>query len=205
MAVLLSIMVLVTGASSPRSCPKDMVPTGVNTCIDRREWQNPSTGKPLIGASALPELEYADISATTLCASVGKRVCERDEWVNACSRGEKYPYGDKWSPGECNDDKWWKTVDEAKVARRDPKELARLDGTEPSGSHPECESPSGAMDMVGNVEEWVRCPGTKYGYCLVGGYWASRGSKACDSAIVTHAPRWHYYETGFRCCTEMRP
>ena len=183
-----------------------MVPTGMGTCIDVHEWQNPKTGRPLIGASALPELEEDSIdeSADTLCRSAGKRTCTRDEWVSACSAGEKFPYGSKYVPGECNDDKWWKTVDETKVARRDPKELSRLDGSEPSGSHPECESPSGAMDMVGNVEEWVRCPEGKFGWCLVGGYWASHGSKSCDSAIVIHAPRWHYYQTGFRCCSEMR-
>jgi formylglycine-generating enzyme required for sulfatase activity len=178
-----------------------MVPTGKNSCIDKREWAGPN-GKPLIGASALPELEElaVDQSAETLCASVGKRVCYREEWVSACSRGERFPYGDEYEPGACNDARWWKTVDEAKVARRDKTELSRLDGSEPSGAHPECTSPSGAMDMVGNVEEWVRCSEAKLGYCLVGGFWTSRGSRSCDSAIVTHAPRWHYYQTGFRCC-----
>lgn len=201
---LSTALLLLVGASSPQSCREGMVPTGKNTCIDRREWQNKKTGRPLIGASALPELEYEDVSAETLCASVRKRICYHEEWVSACSRGERFPYGDEYTPGECNDAKWWKTVDETKVARRDPKELARLDGTEPSGSRPECRSPSGAMDMVGNVEEWVRCDGTKFGYCLVGGYWTSRGSRSCDSAITSHAPRWHYYQTGFRCCSEMR-
>jgi formylglycine-generating enzyme required for sulfatase activity len=182
-----------------------MVPTGAGTCIDRVEWQRPN-GKPLISASALPELEEGapDLSADTLCRSVGKRTCERAEWVSACSAGERFPYGDKYEPGKCNDDKPWKTIDEARVAHRDPKELARLDGSEPPGAYRECKSPSGAVDMVGNVEEWVRCPEGAFGWCLVGGYWASRGLRSCKSAITVHAPRWHYAATGLRCCAEMK-
>lgn len=192
-----------TLASSPRSCPPDMVSTGVGTCIDRTEWRRPD-GKPLIGASALPELEEGapDVSADTLCRSVGKRTCERREWRSACSRGTRFPYGDKYEPGVCNDNKPWKgPIDEAKVAHRDPKELARLDGSEPPGA---CPSPSGAVDMVGNVEEWVRCREGRFGWCLVGGYWASNGLRSCDSAIIVHAPRWHFTSTGMRCCTEVR-
>ena len=205
-AFFLSIFsMLLLGSSSSGGCPPGMAPTGMHTCIDQREWPGPH-GHPLVGASALPEPDAKeDVSADTLCRSVGKRVCERDEWVSACSHGERYPYGDRYEPGACNDTRWWKTVDEAKVAHRDPHELARLDGTEPSGAHPECRSPSGALDMVGNVEEWVRCPEGQFGWCLVGGYWASHGSRSCESAIVKHAPRWHYYQTGFRCCSSEAP
>jgi hypothetical protein len=186
-------------AAAPK-CPADMVETGVKTCIDRHEWARPD-GRPLLGVSGLPEPDAdVDLSLDTLCHSVGKRVCEREEWASACSHGEPYPYGGKYEPGRCNDEKWWKTVDEAKVAHRDPKELERLDGSEPAGSRPGCQSPSGAVDMVGNAEEWVRCREGKFGWCLVGGYWASRGSRTCESAILTHAPRWHYYQSSGRCC-----
>jgi formylglycine-generating enzyme required for sulfatase activity len=191
-------------ASSPPSrCPPDMVPTGTGTCIDRREWPSGEDHRPLVGASGLPEPELpVDESADTLCRSAGKRVCERDEWMSACSRGEKYPYGDRYAPGSCNDARSWKDVDEAKVAHRDRREIERLNGSEPSGARAECRSPSGAFDMVGNVEEWVRCREGTFGWCLVGGYWASQGAKTCSSAILKHAPRWHYYQTGFRCCSE---
>lgn len=191
-----------TRDAQPGRCPLDMVSTGVGTCIDRLEWRRPD-GRPLVGASGLPEPDAReDLSADTACRSIGKRVCEREEWAAACSAGEKYPYGERYTPGVCNDARRWKTVDEARVAHRDPRELDRLDGSDLAGSHPECRSPSGAMDMVGNVEEWVRCREGKYGWCLVGGYWASRGARSCASAILTHAPRWHYYQTGFRCCSD---
>ena len=196
---------LVAGSSAP-GCPQDMVPTSPASgiCIDRSEWTLPN-GRPLVGASALPEPDAkVDLSADTLCRSVGKRVCEREEWVLACSRGDRFPYGNKYEPGACNDGKWWKSVDEAKVAHLDRKELARLDGSEPPGSRKDCQSPAGALDMVGNVEEWVRCREGRFGWCLVGGYWASQGSRTCESGILIHAPRWHYYQTGFRCCTDAR-
>lgn len=203
--ILLSFSALLVGAASDPGCPAGMTPTGVHTCIDVKEWAGPS-GKPLLGVSGLPEPDAKeDVSLDTLCRSVGKRVCEREEWVSACAHGEKFPYGDKYVPGACNDGRAWKQVDEAKVAHRDPKELARLDGSEPGGSRPECRSPSGAFDMVGNVEEWVRCREGEYGWCLVGGYWASQGARTCASAIIKHAPRWHYYQSGGRCCSgELR-
>jgi formylglycine-generating enzyme required for sulfatase activity len=185
------------------SCPSRMVPTGQGTCIDQFEW--PGDGrKPVLGASALPETEAPrGVDADTVCRSVGKRVCEREEWVSACLGPDAtpFPYGGHYEAKACNDARWWKTVDEVKIARRDKQELARLDGSEPGGSRPECRSPTGAFDMVGNVEEWVRCSEGEYGWCLVGGYWASRGSRSCKSAITKHAPRWHYYQTGFRCCS----
>jgi formylglycine-generating enzyme required for sulfatase activity len=195
---------LMPAQAAPSRCPVDMVETGVGTCIDQQEWPG-QDGRPLVGASGLPEIEHEiDLSADTLCRSVGKRVCEREEWMSACSRGVKFPYGDRYEPGLCNDEKHWKEVDEAKVAHRDPKELDRLNGSEPSGSRPECRSPSGAFDMVGNVEEWVRCREGKFGWCLVGGYWASQGARTCESAILVHAPRWHYYQSGTRCCSGER-
>lgn len=208
--LLFLFALLLVGSAPSKGCPFGMVPTGTGTCIDKAEWPAPpragssTSGRPLIGASGLPETDTTDISADTLCRSVGKRVCERREWVSACSRGQKFPYGDTYAPGECNDDKQWKNVDEARVARRDPGELGRLDGSEPPGSHPECESWAGVVDMVGNVEEWVTCPEGEFGWCLVGGYWASQGTRSCESAVKIHSPRWHYYQTGFRCCAEER-
>lgn len=190
------------GSTSAHSCPTDMAPTGGGTCIDRHEWSRPD-GRPLVGASALPEPDMPDLSADTLCRSAGKRVCEREEWQRACSERVRFPYGEQHEPGRCNDEKQWKSVDEAKVAHRDRAEFARLDGSEKVGSRDGCASPSGAFDMIGNVEEWVRCREGRFGWCLVGGYWASRGSRTCESAVLIHAPRWHYYQTGFRCCSEM--
>lgn len=200
--LLVPLFCLTAGGAPARGCPREMVPTGVGTCIDREEWHDPQTRRPLIGVSAVPEREHPQVpSLVEHCRSVGKRTCDRQEWVSACSGGEhRYPYGDEWEPGACNDNRVWKTVDEVKVARRDPREMARLDESEPVGSKSECRSPSGAFDMVGNAEEWVRCSEGRFGWCLAGGYWASWGSKTCSSAVRVHAPNWHFAATGGRCC-----
>lgn len=128
--------------------------------------------------------------AETLCASVGKRVCRRREWVSAC-HGVEAP--------SCNTDKRHIGVDEEKVYERNVTEMRRLDQSEPSGTRAQCRSEAGAYDMVGNAEEWVKCPGYgQYGWCLMGRHWADR--RSCTYTVTKHAPRWHYYETGFRCC-----
>lgn len=202
---------LLGGAPSLR-CPPDMVRLE-RSCIDRYEWPNVEGEKPLLAASAVPETE--DIQAgivmdgESLCASVGKRLCYEDEWVSACEGvgGTKYPFGSKvprYTPGDntglCNYDKRFRDVDERKVFLRDDNELKRLDQSEPAGSRPACISAVGAVDMMGSAEEWVRT--RDGGYVLAGRFWAEPW--ACHSMARTHAPNWHYYESGFRCCIDLK-
>lgn len=203
------------GSKTPE-CPSDMVPTGLGSCIDRFEWPNQKGVKPLIGVSGIAErvdLEAGRVmDAERLCASVGKRVCRRYEWVTACQgpNRTKYPFGSKipkYSPDEqnglCNYDKWFRRVDEYKVSIRDPGEMKRLDQSEPSGSRETCQSASGAYDMMGNAEEWVKCPDLGVDdWCLMGRYWSS--PQPCQFTITKHSPRWHYYESGFRCCLSLK-
>lgn len=113
-----------------------------------------------------------------------------------------YPYGDVYDAEACNTGARWKEVNAEKVAKRDKRELSKLDQSSPAGSFERCVSPAGAYDMVGNAEEWVHCDSGEYGWCLVGGFWATKAA-TCFYAITTHAPLWHYYETGFRCCYDM--
>lgn len=203
-----------THAATVDECPVGTVPVDAAVCIDRYEWPNVHGERPLIGASAEPEerdVERGETwDAVALCASVGKRVCTLREWVGACrgDGGARYPWGDRlprFTPGEralpCNADRRHRGVrSEVAIYRRDPVEFARLDQREPSGAR-DCVSASGAVDMVGNVEEWVRCPGVgRYGWCLMGRFWAE--PRSCEYAVTVHAPRWHYYNTGFRCCLD---
>ena len=213
--VLLSIGALGWAPGELGSCPSGMVPSGMGrSCIDRYEWPNRRGVKPLVGVSGVPEQEDLAagrvMDAQRLCASVGKRVCLRDEWIAAC-RGEaysKYPFGNevpRYNPedqnGLCNYDKWYRSPDEYKVATRDPHEMRRLDQSDPAGKRETCRSASGAYDMMGNAEEWVRCPGLgEQGWCLMGRYWSS--PQACGYTITKHSPKWHYYESGFRCCKD---
>lgn len=205
-------VVALSGRGSQAECRDRMVRTGTGACIDVYEWPNALGARPLLGASALPEVRDAKRGevwdADGLCRSVGKRVCDRDEWVTACldrsgSRRSWDGASARRAPHPCNTDKKHRAANEKKVHARDAAEMARLDQSEPSGSRETCVSASGARDMIGNVEEWVRCPGIgAAGWCLMGRFWAQRVD--CRHTVATHHPRWHYYETGFRCCADQR-
>lgn len=190
--------------SQNAQCPSDMVVAREGVCIDRYEWPNKKGVRPLVYASGTDDPRYENdpiTEAELLCATVKKRVCTKNEWQYAC--GDKYPYGVTFEPGACNTDKTFRKVDEYKVDHYDKKELERLDQSAPAGSYPGCRSPSGAYDMVGNAEEWVRCSEGLYGWCLMGRYWADPKS-SCTYVVTKHHPRWHFYETGFRCCKDMK-
>lgn len=187
-----------------------MVLARPGVCIDRYEWPNKKHQKPRLAQSAVQYVNGPLESAEDFCAYYGKRSCTRAEWMDACrsADGGDFPYGKKYKAGACNVDKRWRSVDPYKVMVRQEQELSRLDQSEPSGAYEECVSASGAVDMVGNAEEWVRCdrgqPDLVLGgrWCLVGGYWADTRS-SCSYVITKHAPDWHYYETGFRCCLDL--
>ena len=203
---------MVTLGSDFGECPADMVQVSDTVCIDRFEWPNRKGQRPLIAASAVAETEDLEagliMDGERLCKQRNKRLCYVDEWVSACLGPEdaKFPFGNtlpRYAPGDnsglCNYDKRFRNVDEYKVFKRDRDELSRLNQSEPSGSRQSCVSSSGAYDMMGNVEEWVR---TRSGsYALAGRFWAEPWS--CYSLSYLHAPNWHYYQSGFRCCLDI--
>lgn len=202
--LLLICACLLLAPTQKAECPTDMVVARPGVCIDRYEYSAREDGRPSLAMSGITEEPGPIYDAWTLCALKGKRTCTRREWMDACRgpAGSNLPYGGtKPQPGKCNTDKQWRDVNQSKVARRDARELDRLDQSEPSGSFSECVSLSGAYDMVGNAEEWVRCDAGVDGWCLVGGYWADARS-SCSYVITKHAADWHYYETGFRCCKD---
>lgn len=219
---LLSAALLVSLSSGPDGttnppCPPDMVGVpGGRSCIDRYEWPNKAGQAPAVGLSGLPE--FADVEAgrtmdaESLCASVGKRVCGLTEWNASCRGPERsrYPFGESLPDprattadnAPCNYAQTYTKPDEKKVYLRDPAEMTRLDRRDPSGARG-CVSASGAEDMMGNVEEWVRCSEkiSPSGWCLAGRFWSE--PRSCGRVVAHHDPRWHFYETGTRCCKDM--
>lgn len=203
------------------SCPEDMVLThDEKSCIDIYEWPNVKGQKPLLGLSATPSdsdiKKGVMMNAKDLCASVGKRMCSLDEWVSSCKGkgGSDYPFGQKLpkikpTPDEakCNYAQEFKKPDEYKVWLRDEEEMERLNQSDPAGSR-KCVSRTGAEDMMGNAEEWIVCPSylstsCKDGicYCLAGRYWSDPAM--CHRVVTSHAPDWHYYQSGTRCCLSL--
>ena len=215
--ILAAILVCTSGASTniiKHACPPDMVRATKNVCIDRFEWPNIPGEKPLLGISGVAEPQDEEkgilMNAEDLCRSVGKRVCKAKEWIAACEGAQKnkYPFGDKlpkYTPGDntglCNYDKKYRAVDEYKVFTRDPEEMEFLDQSEPVGHRKTCVSTSGAWDMMGNAEEWVRCKDGVEGWCLASRFWAE--PRSCRALVISHSPRWHYYDSGGRCCKNL--
>lgn len=193
-------------SSIDQPCPNDMVLVNKNLCIDKFESSNKIGVKPFVYASGIKEDNTKFMDAETICKNAGKRVCTRKEWIEACSGPDhlKYPYGNKYDPEACNTEKKWLKVDYDKIAKRDRKHLSNLDQSEPSGQREKCVSPIGAYDMVGNAEEWVKCDTGEYGWCLVGGYWASGQKPSCKYSVIKHAPNWHDYCSAARCCFDIK-
>jgi len=177
-------------------------------CIDRYEAPNRRGAKPLA-------MQSAD-DAVAWCMARGKRLCTEDEWIGACEGDEhrSYPYGAEHVDGRCNDDKPWRVVNEATLAKWPAPEArdhaAELYQATPSGSKRKCASQDGVRDLTGNVEEWVvrtRSHANDWPYLLVGCYWSGcyGGNKpTCHSTNDAHGPAFRFYETGFRCCRDAK-
>lgn len=175
--------------------------TPIATCIDRYEWPNEKGAKP--------EVMMSYLEAEAKCKGAGKRLCTEFEWETACEgpRVLPYPYGYAHEPAACVNEKRYVPYDGGKLQSKERdvrrREVERLYQAEPSGSRPRCESPSGAFDLVGNVEEWVSTsrPEWPYASSLKGGYW-SKAWSGCRGTNDSHAPRFRFYQIGFRCCAE---
>jgi formylglycine-generating enzyme required for sulfatase activity len=179
-------------AREPRATP-------IHTCMDTFEWPN--------RAGEVPAVMDRFVDAEAMCASVNKRLCSEFEWEMACEGPDTlpWPYGYRKDPKACNTEKPYKSVSEAKLASGDravrDAETRRLWQGEPSGSFPVCVSPSGVMDLIGNVEEWVTTsrPEWPFPSALKGGYW-SKPWAGCRGTNESHGPQFRFYEIGFRCC-----
>jgi hypothetical protein len=170
-------------------------------CVDRHEWPNRVGENPMVYVSWF--------KAKELCASAGKRLCRRTEWMMACEGPKRlpYPWGYERQPSPCNVDR--ASVDFDVYAMIDPtsreEELARLWQADPIGSHPGCVSSWGAFDMSGNVDEWtddqLDNPGTAHVSTLNGGYWGPVRD-TCRLTTTSHGPTFEFYQVGFRCCAD---
>lgn len=120
------------------------------------------------GAGQKPKVGVALTAAKSLCAKEGKRLCTGQEWLTAC--GKAYPYGNEYRPNVCN-------VDSGVLKE--------------SGSMPECRTPQGVYDLVGNASEWA-ADGLVHGGDVSGG-----AGNRCDTSSKRLLPG---PTNGFRCC-----
>ncbi len=152
-------------------------------CIDREEYAD---------STKLPVVSKNWNEAQALCDARGARLCREPEWEFACEGTEMspYPYGFKRDSTRCNFDKTDLGGAEEKL-----KDLRAT-----TDAYPDCLSPFGVHDMVGNVDEWVEgSPGNKT--VLRGGWWLP-GRNRCRASTTGHGEEYSGKQVGFRCCRE---
>lgn len=174
---------------APGKClSKESEKIAMDFCIDKFEYPGIAGQKPKMW------MTYYD--AETACKNEGKRLCTDKEWTFACEgeRAQPYSYGDgiHRDATACNIDLSWK----------DPTKTPRdiLDQSVNVDSKPQCTSPFGAQQMLGNSDEWVvNTSGKPFISGLKGGHWAGVRNR-CRPMTDVHGPTFSYYETGVRCC-----
>ncbi len=180
-----------------------------NDCIDNGPCVAPTCDFDPMGLPNHPVTCVTWTDAMTYCAYVNKRLPTEAEWEYAARGGDgrRYPWGNK-------------DFDEVIDEMGSPCQLANANlcrkDAEDVGSHPTGASVFGAMDMAGNVAEWVNDrydenyyavspdndpPGPAMGAVRVlrGGGWNSGQSAFRTSARSANAESFMNDETGFRC------
>lgn len=171
-------------------------------CIDVYEYPNVAGVKPQSW------MTWRDVKRA--CEGQGKRLCTRSEWTFSCEGPEMkpYPYGDGYHRDRtsCNtDNPVPKDVDVFKSTAPHDAMSQKLDAMlVPAGSMPNCVSPFGVYDMVGNIDEQiVNESGRPYASGLMSGH-VFGVRNACRPMTDAHNEDFGWYETGGRCCGDVR-
>ncbi len=237
-------------ASSARACPDEMAHVE-RFCIDRWEahlvdasdpelprdpYHRPAADAHVLArsrAGVAPQGYLNRFEAEAACRAAGKRLCAATEWYRACAGPDahRFPYGDTEVKGRCNVGKGHVmqkifggvryTFDAHYNSPKLNQEPGFLANT---GAYAACVSAEGALDLVGNLHEWVaddvsadltrRVPlelsadklGPAGNGVFMGGYYSSHGEHGagCAYATTNHKPDYHDYSIGFRCCADSR-
>jgi hypothetical protein len=164
-------------------------------CIDRDEYTQPG--------STVPENQLSFTLGARLCQSARKRICQEREWNLACEGEELRPYPYGWSrEPKCNQDR----EDLFEMRFENSKRKQRLrDLRAPSSAYPECASPYGVLNLVGNLDEPVLREGITDGpmrMALKGGWWMP-GRNRCRPATTAHDVYYRDVQIGARCCADV--
>jgi hypothetical protein len=159
-----------------------------------------------------PQGYISQTQAAAACRLAGKRLCTDKEWTTACKGADRwdYPYGPTHEPDRCNDHErpgLWKNgaLPHSSFQNFDQLNdplMNQLYGLAKSGSFSGCKTREGIFDLIGNLYEWTADPSGTFR----GGYYRNKreAGPSCTYATDTHAPTYHDYSTGFRCCAEAK-
>ncbi len=186
--------------------------------IDVTEVTNAQFGSAgLFNQPDLPRENVSWFEALSHCASRGARLPTEAEWEYAARGpdGLRYPWGDSFDPlltNYCDMGCKWEWKDE--------RHSDGFNYTAPVGSYPDGASWVGALDMAGNVFEWVSSLYRRYPYnatdgrevgasnstdwrVLRGGAWSStkEGVRAANRGLGT--PDTRDTLSGFRCARDF--
>ncbi len=180
-----------------------------------------------------PQGYLSRIEAAEACAAADKRLCTAREWYRACAGTERrrHPYGKAAQRGACNTGKghvltkvFGKNITLTYDAHYNNPRVNQAPGfLALTGAHEKCVTPEGVFDLEGNLHEWIaddvssalpkHIPleygehrlGPRGSGVFMGGYYSSKGEhgRGCAYTTATHAPDYHDYSTGFRCCRDL--
>jgi hypothetical protein len=141
------------------------------------------------GRSNQPVVLITWEEAAAYCAWVGGRLPTQEEWERAARGidGRSYPWGETFTPTHAN------------------TRESSLGGPTPVGIFVEGESPSGALDMAGNVWEWTDSDYDQYTKILRGGAWNFPAESARTFTTERSRPHNRSHAIGFRVTFSIKP
>jgi len=175
------------------------------------------TVRAKVAPSIKPQAYISADQGSAACQLAGKRLCTLQEWLVGCQGPNQniYPYGNVHVDSYCNENRpegnpvvelfgpnaTWNSTE-----MNDPRLDQLPDTVSFGGQYSKCVSDYNLYDMSGNLDEWVADLEPNGHGIFKGGFFvdASINGPGCLYTTTAHAPSYHDYSLGFRCCMEPK-